>query len=116
MPIASQRQFILLAVNIPEHEPHPGQAEHSISDNSSSLIFPALTAPTASNTVLRSLPSNESMGPPETKTDGKLHLAAAISIPGTTLSQLGMKTSASKQWAFTIHSILSAINSREARL
>ena len=45
-----------------------------------------------------------------------LAVAAAISIPGTTLSQLGMNTSASKQCAFTIHSMLSAISSREARL
>ncbi len=31
MPIASHSTFIELAVNIPEHEPAPGQALHSIS-------------------------------------------------------------------------------------
>ena len=29
MPSASSRQFMEFAVNIPEHEPHEGQAAHS---------------------------------------------------------------------------------------
>ena len=81
---------------------------------------PALTAPTASNTPLRSigfpaLSEIDSIGPPETNTQGRLSLAAAISMPGTTLSQLGMNTSASKPWAMAMHSTVSAISSREAR-
>ena len=59
--------------------------------------------------------SSDSIGPPETKTEGRLSLAAAISMPGTTLSQLGMNTRASKPWARAMHSTVSAISSREAR-
>ncbi len=36
-PSASVRQFIELAVNMPEHEPQVGQAERSIASTSSSL-------------------------------------------------------------------------------
>ena len=39
IPIASHKVFIEFAVNIPEQDPPLGQAEHSISLNSSSLIF-----------------------------------------------------------------------------
>ena len=38
--------------------------------------------------------------------------AAAMSMPGTILSQLHMKTRPSKPWAFTIASALPAIRSR----
>jgi len=41
--------------------------------------------------------------------------AAAISIPGTTLSQLGIKTSPSNACAADIASTLSAISSRLGR-
>ena len=42
--IASVRQFIELAVNMPEHDPHVGQAERSTSSTSASLtvVSPAL--------------------------------------------------------------------------
>ena len=46
--------------------------------------------------------------------DGILSLDAAISIPGTILSQLGISTSASKPCANAIDSIESAISSRDA--
>ena len=36
-PSASVRQFIELAVNMPEHEPQVGQAERSMSSTSSSV-------------------------------------------------------------------------------
>ena len=48
-PIASVRQFIEFAVNIPEHAPQPGHAICSISFSCASVIFPEATAPTASN-------------------------------------------------------------------
>ena len=35
-PMASVRQFIELAVNMPEHDPHVGQAERSTSASPSS--------------------------------------------------------------------------------
>ena len=38
-----------------------------------------------------------------------------MSMPGTILSQLGMKTMPSKPWASAMDSQLSAISSREAR-
>ena len=42
IPIASVRQFILLAVYIPEHEPHVGHALFSYSSSSSAVILPAV--------------------------------------------------------------------------
>ena len=99
IPRTSVRQFIEFAVYIPEHEPHVGQVLFSNSITSSSLILPATYAPTASN-ILESdvffpLTLPESIGPPDTNTVGILSLAAAISIPGTVLSQFGIITSAS---------------------
>ena len=118
-PSTSQRQFMELAVNIPEQEPAPGQALHSTWCNSSSVILPALQAATASNTLLRSksspfLPLPTAMGPPEQKMVGMLHRKAPITIPGTILSQLGMQMQASKACALSMVSTLSAINSRLA--
>ena len=99
MPNASVRQFIELAVYIPEHEPHVGQALHSYSFNSSRDILPAALAPTASNIderlVLCPPTCPASIGPPETNTVGTFTLAAAINNPGTFLSQLGIITKAS---------------------
>ena len=48
MPIASATHAIVLAVNCPPQEPADGQALHSISYRSASVIFPAACAPTAS--------------------------------------------------------------------
>ena len=95
-PRASVRQFIELAVNIPEHEPHVGQADFSISKRSLSLILlsaAATMASTRSRYLLLSRPA--SIGPPETKTTGILILIAAIIIPGVILSQLLIHTIAS---------------------
>ena len=55
------------------------------------------------------------MGPPETKTAGTSMRAAAISMPGMILSQLGMQTMPSKQWARIMVSTQSAMSSREGR-
>ena len=60
MPMASPIVAIVLAVNMPPHEPAPGQASFSSSSRSASLIVPRATAPTASKTswMLTSLPRN----------------------------------------------------------
>ncbi len=80
--------------------------------------MPALYAPTASNTLLRSSWTpflfSDSIGPPLTTTEGTFILAAAISMPGTILSQLGMNTMPSKLWARPIASHESAISSLDA--
>ena len=113
-PSASVRQFIELAVNIPEHDPHPGQAQHSICAISSSLHVssaPMTIASIRSTPRPRNFPA--SIGPPETKTVGMFSRMAAISIPGVILSQLEMQTSASTLWALAMYSTLSAMISRE---
>ena len=53
MPSASVRQFMEFAVNIPAHEPQPGQAEFSMSQTYSSSAFPAAYLPKASNTSFK---------------------------------------------------------------
>ncbi len=118
IPIASVRQFMEFAVNIPAQEPHVGHALSSISASACTSILPDLTAPTPSNTLTRStflpLKFPASIGPPLTTTVGRFSLAAAISMPGTILSQFGTMTIASKAWAIAITSTESAINSRLA--
>ena len=54
-PSASLRQFMLLAVNMPLHEPQVGQAFSSMSCRVLSDILLADTWPTASKTVARSI-------------------------------------------------------------
>ena len=119
MPSASNRQFMEFAVNMPEHDPHEGQAAHSKRVSSSSSILPAVYAPTASNMEEREsfFPSlwPASMGPPETNAAGRLTRTAPISMPGMILSQFPTKTSASKACAFAKISALSAMISREGR-
>ena len=119
MPMASVRQFMELAVYMPEQEPQLGQAVFSSSHREAASRVPAATLPTASNTSLRPTffsPSRPgSMGPPLTKMEGRFIRQAAISIPGTILSQLGMNTTASTGWAVSITSMESAISSREQR-
>jgi hypothetical protein len=116
------RQFIELAVNIPEHEPQVGQAECSYSSTSASLTLGspatiiASIRSTALTMLLLSLTLPASIGPPETKTTGIFRRIEAINIPGVILSQLEMQTKASAQWALTMYSTESAIRSREGRL
>src|SRR6202012_941462 len=122
-PIASVRQFIEFAVNIPEQDPQVGQAFSSMSDSSasdtdgsadatiesirSSLRTPDGTPPTVATTFPASI------GPPETNTVGMLSRIAAISMPGVILSQLDRQISASAQCALTMYSTESAISSRD---
>ena len=100
IPMASHRQFILFAVYIPEQEPQPGHTFCSYSRSPSSSIMPAFLAPTASNILERlvSTPSTrpDIIGPPEHTTAGMFILTAAITIPGTILSQFGTSTAPSK--------------------
>ena len=118
-PIASVRQFIELAVNMPEQEPQVGQAERSISPSCSSVTASLAEAIIASirsilacttPSIATVLPA--SIGPPETKTVGMLSRSAASSMPGVILSQLEMQTRASAQCALTMYSTASAISSR----
>ena len=117
MPMASVRQFMELAVYMPEQEPQVGQASSSSLCSSLSSIEPAAWLPTASNIsdrpirTPRCLPG--SIGPPLTKMEGRFIRQAASSMPGTILSQLGMNTTASTGWAVSITSMESAISSRE---
>ena len=112
--MASVRQFIEFAVNIPEQHPQPGQAAASMSATSASLIEGSADLIIASMRSSFAEPDTPaSIGPPETNTAGMLSLIAAISIPGVILSQLLMQTSASALWALHIYSTLSAIKSRE---
>ena len=117
MPSASHRQFMLLAVNMPEHEPQVGQPACSNANRSSALSLPPCLAAAALKTSIRSTvrPSGilpASIGPPLTKTVGTLQRMAPINMPGTILSQLGMQIMPSKQWARSIVSTESAISSR----
>jgi hypothetical protein len=116
-PKASVRQFIELAVNMPEQEPQVGQAASSMVAISASEYLSSAAATMAStrsrariSSFTRALPA--SIGPPETNTAGMLSRIAAFSMPGVILSQLEMQTIASAQWALTMYSTLSAIRSR----
>ena len=104
---------MVFAVYIPEQDPQVGHATFSICSNSSSEMRPASNLPTASNTsdkpIFLPLCTPASIAPPDTNTDGKFKRAAAINIPGTTLSQLGMNTIASNGVAIAEASIESAI-------
>jgi len=114
-PRASTRQFIELAVNMPEHEPQVGQAlrSYSATFSSEALESAAITmASTRSRPWEASLVLPASIGPPETKITGMFRRRDAISMPGVILSQLEMQTMASAQWALTMYSTESAMISR----
>src|SRR5699024_6444297 len=114
-PSASVKQFMELAVNMPEQEPQVGQALRSYSATSSSVALSsaAITmASTKSSLFSASAVLPASMGPPDTNTTGTFKRNEAKSMPGVILSQFEMHTMASAQCAFTMYSILSAIISR----
>ena len=119
-PIASARQFMLFAVNMPEQLPQVGQAIFSISSSSSAEILPfcRCTPPTKASirsTVFPDSVRPASIGPPETKIVGTFTRMAPMNMPGTILSQLGMQIIASKQWAWIMVSTQSAISSRDGQ-
>src|SRR5450830_1302677 len=120
-PNASVKQFIELAVNMPEQEPQVGQAERSIaSDSASDTRLSAAATMASTRSSLCSLPCQftlpASIGPPDTNTTGIFRRKAAISIPGVILSQFDIHTNASAQCALTMYSTLSAIKSRLGKL
>ena len=100
MPRASHRQFIELAVNMPEHEPQVGQALCSSFEQTPRQIFPVWSSATPLNTEIKSdfsvagrrcagrSPSAlcwatpAAMGPPLTNTVGMFTRMAAINMPG----------------------------------
>ena len=117
-PMASARQFMEFAVNMPEHDPHVGHALRSIISESASEIpgfAPAIIASMRSSFLSPedSLPIPASIGPPETNIAGIFRRMAAIIMPGVILSQFEMQISASAQWALHMYSTLSAMSSRE---
>ncbi len=115
-PMASVRQFMELAVNMPEQEPQVGQAWFSTSATSSSeRVLSALLIMASIRSSLALPRTPASIGPPEQNTVGMLSLMAAMSMPGVILSQLEMQIMASALWALTIYSTLSAMTSREGR-
>ena len=88
-PSASVRQFIELAVNMPEHEPQVGQAERSTSSrpvSSTSLLAEAEMVVIKSDDGCTTSPTTTalpaSIGPPETNTVGMFSRIAALSMPG----------------------------------
>src|SRR6202034_757738 len=120
-PIASVRQFIELAVNMPEQEPQVGQADSSMSSSSASdtdgsaeatmeSMRSSLRPPALVTAAPSGLPA--SIGPPDTNTVGMFSRMAAMSMPGVILSQLEMQIIASAQCALTMYSTESAMSSR----
>ncbi len=117
------RQFIELAVNMPEQEPHVGQAfcsmvvmSSSLTESSTDLIIASMRSRrvwAVPSGPMTALPA--SIGPPLTKTVGMLSRSAASSMPGVILSQLLMHTSASAWCALTMNSTESAMTSRLGR-
>jgi len=117
MPSASPIEAMVLAVNIPAQEPSPGQAARSNSRRSASDIWFWVVAPIPSktSTIETSLPFHlpGRLEPPYRNRDGRLILAAAISMPGSDLSHPAMVTMASKRSACMTNSTESAMTSRE---
>ncbi len=81
-----------------------------------SVILPVRTAPGASKASVRAtwwpLALPGIMGPPEQKMEGMFTRRAAMIMPGTILSQLGINTRPSKGWALAMISTESAMCSR----
>ena len=118
MPIASVRQFIEFAVNMPAQLPHVGQALLELEQLLLGHLARAYLAHRGEHGVevdgLALQPRPASIGPPVTTTVGISSRAAAMSMPGMILSQLGISTSASNACAVTAISTESAISSRLA--
>ena len=121
MPIASATQHIVLAVPRNEQEPQVGATVSSSRRKVPSSIFPARSIPNASVIEVTSdaRPSNSqppSIGPPTTRIAGTSTRAAAMSRPGTILSQEPKSTTPSSWWAWTIISTSWAMRSRVGRM
>ena len=84
MPSASHRQFMLLAVNMPEHEPQVGQPAHSNASRSSALSLPPCLAAAALNTSIRSVARRcrcRSMSPGCSRAMGPPAAASGLTCP-----------------------------------
>ena len=117
MPIASDRQFMLLAVNIPEQLPQVGQAAYSISSSSASVMLAVGLLPTRHESVdevdrLAAGRSPRLHRPAGDEHGGMSTRIAPMNMPGTILSQLGMQIMPSNMCAWIIVSTLSAMSSR----
>ncbi len=121
MPRTSARQHMVLAVPKKEQDPQVGAHKFSRDRNSSSVMRPAVSIPRASCRDVSSVfrPSNStppSMGPPVIIMAGMSSRAAAMSIPGTILSQEARRTRASRWWASATSSMESAMTSLWGRM
>ena len=122
-PRASARQFIEMAVNMPEQEPQVGQAVFFDMSCTCSSVMVSLGS---GNHGIDQINLFHGSRPSDSQNLAGLHRAArdkdhrnvqahgeAIIIPGVILSQLEIQTMASAQWALTIYSTLSAMISRD---
>ena len=112
------RQFMLLAVNMPEQEPQVGQAIFQLFSSAArrSCRSGMRRRPSKTRDQIDGLAVGSASGghrPAADEHGGDVQRIAAISMPGTILSQLGMQTMPSKQWASIMVSTQSAISSRE---
>ena len=102
---------------MPPQAPSPGQMARSIRSTSSRLILPARHAPTASKAsmIVTSSPSTwpGMIEPAYMKTEARSRRAAAISMPGSDLSQPASSTDPSRRSALITTSTESAMTSRE---
>ena len=119
-PMASLRQFMEFAVNMPAQEPQVGHALASmlaswlsLTESSTAMTMASMRSRRCSTTPSTAAP--DSMGPPETKMVGMFRRMAARSMPGVILSQLEMHTRASARCALTMVSTQSAMRSRLGR-
>ena len=116
MPSASAALAIVLAVYIPPQAPSPGQMAFSISVTCSRVIRPFTQAPTASKAsmIVTSLsPTRPGMIEPAYRnTEARSSRAAAISMPGSDLSQPASSTEPSSRSADITVSTESAMISR----
>ncbi len=122
MPMASATDAMVLAVYIPPQAPSPGQIARSMASTSARDILPAAQAPTASKASMivtwRSDPSESlaipgRMDPAYRNTEARSRRAAAMSIPGSDLSQPASRTDPSSRSAIITVSTESAMTSRD---
>ena len=122
IPIASATDAMVLAVYMPPQAPSPGQMARSMASTSARDILPAAQAPTASKASMivtvfsepsESLAMPGRIDPAYRNTEARSSRAAAISIPGSDLSQPASRTDPSSRSAIITVSTESAMTSRE---
>ena len=109
---------------MPPQAPSPGQMARSMASTSARDILPAAQAPTASKASMivtvfsepsESLAMPGRIEPAYRNTEARSSRAAAISIPGSDLSQPASRTDPSSRSAIITVSTESAMTSRETR-